>query len=321
VPLALQTWQGRARILGPEHRDTLDSLDTYASALVWTGRLEEAMSLQRRCLAGRRRTLGAAHNDTLISANNLAFSLMRNGEFSEAIPLFREAVEARKAAGLEMEIATVCGNLGYCYYMVGQLEEADRVLRESLERATTRLGADHQGTDRLRWRQIPVWIDQGHVERALELGHQALGVRRRLYPAGHPLIAAALIEIGRGLVVQKRFDAAEAALSESVSSFAGSRPQFPHYPGWSECWYGASLAGQGRYAAAETHLLAAEKGLREARTTPPRFHQQALEQLVELYEAWGKPDEAARWRQKLTASRDSRGSSSSNRGDENKSGR
>ena len=28
VPLARETWQARARALGPEHRDTLDSLDT-----------------------------------------------------------------------------------------------------------------------------------------------------------------------------------------------------------------------------------------------------------------------------------------------------
>jgi hypothetical protein len=44
--------------------------------------------------------------------------------------------------------------------MVGQLEEADRLLRASLERETERLGPDHLETDRLRWFQIQVWIDQ-----------------------------------------------------------------------------------------------------------------------------------------------------------------
>jgi hypothetical protein len=29
----------------------------------------------------------------------------------------------------------------------------------------------------------------------------------------------------------------------------------------------------------------------------------ALERLVQLYDAWGKPDEAARWRQELEAAR------------------
>jgi tetratricopeptide (TPR) repeat protein/tRNA A-37 threonylcarbamoyl transferase component Bud32 len=309
VPLALQTWQGRARVLGPEHRDTLDSLDTYAGALQSTAQGEKAIPLLRECLAARLRTLGPRHEDTLISMNNLAFVLMKYGEFSEAIALFREAVEAHRAAGLETELAVSSANLGDCLSTVGQLEQADRLLRESLQRATTRLGPDAKETDRLRWFQIRVWIDQGQVERAVALGHKAIVSTRGIYPGGHPMIARALMDLGRGLVLSKRFDLAEAALSESESIFARSQPSFPHYPAWSECWYGASLAGQRRYAEAAPHLLAAEKGLREARSTPRRYYQQAVEQLVKLYEAWGKPDEAARWRTKLTALGDSQGPS------------
>jgi tetratricopeptide (TPR) repeat protein/tRNA A-37 threonylcarbamoyl transferase component Bud32 len=321
VPLALHTWQGRARVLGPEHRDTLDSLDTYAGSLQDTGRDEEANSLHRQCLAARRRTLGPSHTDTLTSMNNLAYTLGKLGKFSEAIPLLREAVEARKAAGPESELTVSCANLVNCLYSVGQLEEADRLTQQSLERATTRFGPDHQLTDALRWYQVRVWLDQGHVERAVALGREAIVTRRRIYPAGHPVIAPALTDLGHGLVLLKRFDEAEAPLSESVSIFAGSQPSFPHYPAWCKCWYGASLAGQHRYAKAEPHLLAAEKGLREARSTPPRHYRQAVEQLVKLYEAWGKPEEAARWRTELTALSDSQGPSEGKGGNTSGSGR
>jgi hypothetical protein len=68
------------------------------------------------------------------------------------------------------------------------------------------------------------------------LGREALAVGRRIYPAGHPMTAAALMDLGRGLVLLKRFHEAEAALPESVSIFARSRPLLPHYPAWSECW-------------------------------------------------------------------------------------
>jgi tetratricopeptide (TPR) repeat protein/tRNA A-37 threonylcarbamoyl transferase component Bud32 len=321
LPLALQTWQGRIRVLGPEHRDTLDSLDTYAVSLKHTGRHEEAISFNRQCLEARRRTLGASHEDTLNSMNNLANNLVKYGEFLEAIPLFREAVKGREVAGPETELAISCGNLVTCLYMVGQLEEADRLVRKSLERATTRLGPTHQWTDSLRWHQIRVWIDQGHIERAVALGREALGARRRIYPAGHPIIASALTDFGRGLVLLTRFDEAEAALSESVSIFARSPHVLaPHFPAWSECWYGASLAGQRRYVEAGPHLLAAEKGLREARSTPPRHYRQAVEQLVKLYDAWGKPDEAARWRTKLTALDDSQRPSERKEGNASGSG-
>jgi hypothetical protein len=166
-----------------------------------------------------------------------------------------------------------------------------------------------------------VWIDQGQVEQAVALGLEELGLTRRIYRAGHHVVARALMDLGRGLVLLKRFDEAEAALSESVSIFARSQASLPHYLAWSECWYGASLAGQHRYAEAEPHLVAAEQGLREARTTPPRHYRQAVEQVVKLYEAWGKPDEAARWRQTLTELGNPGGPSSGQGEDANGSGR
>ncbi len=306
VPLALETWQRRVRVLGPEHRDTLDSMDTYASSLESTSRHDEAITLLRQCLAARRRTLGPSHPDTLTSTNNLAHTLAIHGEFPEAIALFREAVKARREGGTETELAISCANLATYLCAVGELQEADHLLRESLERATTRLSPDHQYTDLLRWHQIRVWLDQGRVEQAVALARTAIVTRRRIYPAGHPMVAAALMDLGRGLALMKQFDDADGALSESLAIFAKT-PQVmsPHYAAWTECWFGTSLAGRRRYAEAEPHLLAAEKGLRETRTTPRRYYHQAVEQLAKLYEAWGKPDQAERWRAELTALGDS----------------
>jgi tetratricopeptide (TPR) repeat protein len=322
LPLALQTWQASARILGPEHNSTLESLDTYATALEHMGRGEEAISSYRQCLAARRRMLRPRDPATLTSANNLAFCLMRHGDYSEAMPLLRESLEGWRAGGHETDLAVSCANLVNCLYSVGELEEADRLVQESLERATTRLGAGNHPTNKLRWQQIRVWIDQGYVERAVALGREALALGRRSYPAGHPMIAATVMDLGRGLVLLKKFDEAEAALSESLPIFARTPQEpSPYYPAWAECWYGASLAGQRRYPDAEPHLLAAEKGLREARSTPPRHYRQALEQLAKLYDAWGKPDEAARWRTKLTPLGDSQGPAEGNAGNTSGSGR
>ena len=65
---------------------------------------------------------------------------------------------------------------------------------------------------------------------------------------------------------------------------------------------GGSLVGQKKYAEAETVLVAGYEGLRErADQIPPqgkvRLHE-ALERLLQLYDEWGKPDEAAQWRAK-----------------------
>jgi tetratricopeptide (TPR) repeat protein len=322
ITLALQTWKGRARVLGPEHRDTLESLGAYATCLDKTGQSEEAIRLLRTCLAARQRTLGASHPDTAISMNELAVCLWRRGEYQDAIPEFRKAVELHGLAGRETELAVSSANLGACLEAVGEFEEADRLLGESLERATKALSPDHQATDRIRWLQIRVWVDQGHLERAVALGRDALVVRKRIYAAGHPMIAAALMDLGRGLVLLNRFDQAEAALKESVSIFAKSPNVLAkHYPAWSECWYGASLSGRRRHAEAESHLLAAEKVLRESRTMPRRQYRQCVEQIVKFYESWGKPDDTARWRNELAALDDSRKSSKGKGGGANGSER
>jgi hypothetical protein len=66
---------------------------------------------------------------------------------------------------------------------------------------------------------------------------------------------------------------------------------------------GEALAGQQKYAEAEPLLLAGYAGLQSNPASIPASwrNRPALlrERLVQLYEAWGKPAEAARWRKEL----------------------
>ena len=66
---------------------------------------------------------------------------------------------------------------------------------------------------------------------------------------------------------------------------------------------GACLVGQQKYAEAEPLLLRGYEGLQHADTIPTSLRSKRLNQaqgrLVRLYEAWGKPDQASRWRQQL----------------------
>jgi tetratricopeptide (TPR) repeat protein len=309
---AHQNWQARARVLGPEHGDTLESLHVYAMALASSGRVDEAIPLIRECLAAQRRVLGATHNHTLISMNNRAHALVKRGEWSEAKALLSEALDARGKLGPVTELVPNTTNLAQCLHAEGDLEAADRLLRELLDRVIQALGPDHQETDRVQWIQIKIWIDQGYLERAVTLGREAIVRRRRIYPDGHHQIGNALMDLGRGLVLLGRCAEGETILAESMAIFAKVSPSLPHYPVWAEFWYGTSLMGQRRYVEAEPHLLAREKGLREARSTPRRHYRQAVEQLVKFYTAWGKADEATRWRREPTAFDDSRWPSGAN---------
>jgi len=65
---------------------------------------------------------------------------------------------------------------------------------------------------------------------------------------------------------------------------------------------GASLAGQKKYADAEPLLLEGYQGMavRKDRIEVPSWYHldRAREWIVQLYQAWGKPDNAAEWRSK-----------------------
>ena len=65
---------------------------------------------------------------------------------------------------------------------------------------------------------------------------------------------------------------------------------------------GASLAGQKKYAEAEPLLLEGYQGMvarKDRMEVPDWYHpDRAREWLVQLYQAWGKPEKAAEWKKK-----------------------
>ena len=77
-----------------------------------------------------------------------------------------------------------------------------------------------------------------------------------------------------------------------------------------ESLLGASLVGQKKYAEAEPILREAYDGLKELRDEgSPKDPKhlipvpEAAERLVQLYEEWDKPDEAAKWRTEVEVAR------------------
>ncbi|MEI4927474.1 hypothetical protein Q8G50_33700, partial [Klebsiella pneumoniae] len=72
---------------------------------------------------------------------------------------------------------------------------------------------------------------------------------------------------------------------------------------------GGSLLGQKKYADAEPLLLEGFNGMKEREAKIPTAAKprltEALERLVQLYDAWGRKDRADAWRAKLEASKTS----------------
>ncbi len=300
-PLARQTWESRQRVLGPEHSDTLDSLDTYAQSLGSLGRKSEAADLLQQCLKARQRILGPKHPDTLTTMNNLAIVLGNLGRDSDGIELLREVLRIRKDEGaVPSEIISASFNLAMAQYRNGELTEADQILTQEIARSSQILGPTHPNTDRLRGLSVSVWIDEGYLEKAATRAAEVVALRRQIHVKFPPMTALALADLGRAQTMMGRFADAESNAAEASYLFKKNPPPDDYYAAWADCWYGVCLVGLARYEEAKPLLLDAEKRLRSNPLAPLRHRRLAVEQLIHLYEAWGQPEEAAKWKANLS---------------------
>jgi hypothetical protein len=117
-----------------------------------------------------------------------------------------------------------------------------------------------------------------------------------------PAYAGALATLGLNLMHQKEWTDAEPLLRESLAILEKKEPDV-----WStfntKSLLGGALLGQKKYADAEPLLLAGYKGMNQRETMIPPNGKirltEALERLVQLYEATDKKDDAAKWRKEL----------------------
>ncbi|HTW69418.1 MAG TPA: tetratricopeptide repeat protein [Acetobacteraceae bacterium] len=96
LPLFRRALECRERVLGPEHPDTLTSVNNLAGCMRALGDAAGALPLYRRALESSERGLGPEHPDTLTSVNNLAGCMRALGDAAGALPLFRRALQTRE---------------------------------------------------------------------------------------------------------------------------------------------------------------------------------------------------------------------------------
>jgi hypothetical protein len=84
--------------VGPEHPDTLSSMNNLDFALSGQGKYVAAEQMHRQTLELRKEVLGLEHPDTLTSMGNLGRALSGQGKYVEAEQMHRQTLELRKKA-------------------------------------------------------------------------------------------------------------------------------------------------------------------------------------------------------------------------------
>ena len=179
---------GYARVLGPDHPDTLASRNNLAAAYDHAGDLGRAIPLYEQTLADSVRVLGEDHPDTLGSRNNLAYAWRAAGDLSRAIPLFEQTL-ADSVRVLGEDHPDTLGsrnNLAAAYDDAGDLGRAIPLFEQTLADSVRVLGEDHPDTLGSRNNLAYAWRAAGDLGRAIPLFEQTLADSVRVLGEDHP---------------------------------------------------------------------------------------------------------------------------------------
>jgi tetratricopeptide (TPR) repeat protein/tRNA A-37 threonylcarbamoyl transferase component Bud32 len=192
--------------LGPDHPDTLASMQDLANSYAALGRHGDALKLREETLAIKKVSLGPDHPDTLTSMNNLANSYDALGRHADALPLREEtlALQTAKLGRDHPDTLASMNNLAVSYDLLGRHDEAFQLLEETLPLRTAKLGPDHPDTLATMNNLANSYEALGRRADALKLREETLVLRKARLGPNHPAtlksmnnLAASYTDLGR----------------------------------------------------------------------------------------------------------------------------
>jgi serine/threonine protein kinase len=310
LPLLQETLELRKARLGLCHQETLTSMNNLAVGYWAAGQPEKSLPLHEKTLELRKATLGPYHADTLQSMSNLGASYRHARKLDLAQSLHEEAFrlcQARLGADDPYTLFSM-SNLAWTYAAAGKQEKSLSLREETLRLRKARLGDGHPDTLQTMSDLAGGYWTVGKRNQALPLFQQAAaGVEKLDFAHGNAgRIILGLCSCHEQL---KQYDRAEIWRRKWLAAVKAKDG-----PGSVE--YAVALAGlasnllqQKKYTEAEPLLVQGyQRWKNESGNVSGHKHPgspmrkpliEALERLVQLYDAWSKPEAAAKWRKEL----------------------
>ncbi|MFO0844037.1 MAG: serine/threonine-protein kinase [Gemmataceae bacterium] len=306
-PLLLEVLQRLEKKLGADHPDTLTGKNNLALLYHDQARYDKAEPLYWEVIRQREKKLGADHPHTVNSKNNLAVLYRHQGRHDKAEPLYLEVLQQRerKLGADHPDTLTGKNNLALLYQDQERYDKAEPLLLSAVDGATTKLGPGHPNTQSFIDHLASVYELWDKPEKAEPLLRQLLDLAQRKAGADSPLLAARKALLGSNLLASKKPAEAEPLLRDSLLIRQKAQPD--HWTTFNtQSALGEALSGQKKYADAEPLLVQGYAGLKQRQgKIPPQYRavrlREALERLIGLYDATGKKDEAAKYRQEIAA--------------------
>jgi non-specific serine/threonine protein kinase/serine/threonine-protein kinase len=292
--------------VGLERPEAVDAMGYLAHVWLYQDRVEESEELIRETLRtidaippedfGSEALAGLARADML---NNLATLVGGRGDLDEAEDLLREALTiTHDALGKRtFDSIRVAHNFARLLREQRKWVEAEALYSETLEISLELLGEKSPATIYLLEGSVVPLIRTGRMDEAEERANRAVALSREVYGDGQLETLNALGSLGQTLGATERWDEALPIFRERVEAMARLVPPGHSQVALCRSTLGRCLSRLERYEEAELELLAAQRVFDSA---PPHPALEGVHMdLVELYDAWGRPEERERFRARL----------------------
>ena len=295
----------RRRLLPARDESVADSLKTLASIMSnGAGDYRGAEPLLREQLDIRRAAAGGGDSVTVaVALNDLAVNATWRLNYAEAESLYLEslAILRRILGDDHPEVVITLENLGFVYYRTKRYDENLRLLDQILAFRKKRLGEDHPMIARTVHNIGAVKSAAKDYPGAIVALSEAMQRFRATLGSSHPDLVNPLLNLGDALSGAGSSAEAERSYREAldlgVASLAPDHPETAR----ARRMLGNLLAAAKKFDEAEPLLIAAAEW-REKRLGPGHANTKASHtDVANLYDAWGKPEKAAAWRQRASA--------------------
>ena len=154
------------------------------------------------------------------------------------------------------------------------------------------------------WGLASAYTEADRLDEAIPLSGEAFELRKAKLGPDHQMTLEMRdvrdAALGRKWLRQKEYTKAEPLLRDDLLRHGKDNDWYRFH---CESLLGESLLGQKKFGDAEPFLITGYKGMKEREAKIPatlKHHlTEAGERLVRLYDEWGKPEGAAKWRAKL----------------------
>jgi eukaryotic-like serine/threonine-protein kinase len=287
----------RRPLHGNESKEVAESLNNLASVASELGRYDDAERDLLESLAIKRKLLGSNDERVATTILNLGVVRSKRGDNAGAETYVREALALqRQSLGADhREVAFTTQSLAVLLDERGKYEEAEKTHREALALQRKILGPEHPDIVTTVTNLGNTLLHAGRFAEAETAYREALPMARKFFGDESTDVAAVLggladVERRRGRLAEGEKMARESLRIREMRLGADHADTAEAL-----VLLGRLLVEAGRFSEAEAPLVRAvvvmdaQKGL-EARW------REAREAIVRLYEKWGRPEEAARYR-------------------------